>query len=227
MSDGLYFIPIIERALEEPDVAVALEKAFCEIKHKGVQEPYTDGSRNFEQFMGIAYSCREAVVSDHLHRLIAEMDLWPFGGTEQERKLLLDVINSRLDWKEEYESFCRQYATEVVVQDLNPIIQVSSNEWIVGELRFDKVPGRGSIDGIVPGTYVLKLLNTGWTIWRGELTARELIRAEAFGDRDLRFAAGESEAQPTGEKDLFNDGELVLRTYAGIEKGSIEIELTR
>jgi hypothetical protein len=227
MDESLYFIPIIERALEEPDAAAALEKAFCEIKHKGVQEPYTEGSRNFEQFMGIAYSCREAVVSDHLRRLIAELSIGTFGGTEQESKLLLDVVNSRPDWKEEYEAFCRQHALEIPVHSHSAIIQVSHNERIMGELDFDDVPGCKSMDGIAPGDYVLKLLNTGWTIWRGELTARELILGEAFRDRDLRLAAGESEGQPTGEKDLLNNGEILLRTYAGIESGSIEIELVR
>ena len=227
MSESLYFIPIIERALKGPDVAVALDKAFCEIELKGVQEPYTEGWRNFEQFMDIAYSHREAVVSDHVHRLIAELATGTFDDTERERELLLDVINSRPDWKEEYEAFCHQYATEILVQDLRPIIQVSHNERIIGDLDFDKVPGCKSIDGIVPGNYVLKLLNTGWTIWRGELVARELIQAETCGDRDLRFAAGESEGRPTGEKDLLHNGEVVLRTYAGIENGSIEIELAR
>jgi len=79
----------------------------------------------------------------------------------------------------------------------------------------------------MPGNYVLKLLNTGWTIWHGELTARELIRMEAFGDRDLRLAAGVRKGRPTDKKDLLNNREVILRTFAGIESGSIEIELAR
>jgi hypothetical protein len=227
MSDGLYFIPIIERALEEPDVAAALEKAFCEIEIKGAQERYVEGCRNFELFMDIACSHHEVVVSSCVRRLIVEMGMGTFGGNEQERRLLLDIVKSRPDWEEEYEAFCRQYAPEIPVQSQRAAIQVSHNGRVIGELVLDNVPGCKWMGGIVPGHYVLKLLNTGWTIWRGELTAPELILGEAFRDRDLRLAAGEGEEQPTGEKDLLNNGEILLRTYAGIESGSIEIELVR
>jgi hypothetical protein len=227
MNEGLYFIPIIERALKEADSTAALEKAFREIRLKGVEEPYAKGLKNFEQFMGIAYSHREAVVSDHVHRLIAELATGTFDAAERERKLLLDVINSRPDWQAEYEAFCREHAAEDFLQDPNPVIQVSSNGRVVGELLFDEVPGSKSIGGIMSGNYVLKLLNTGWTIWHGELTARELIRTEDFADTDLPLAAGEGEGRPTCEKDLLHNGEVVLRTYAGIESGRIEIELAR
>ena len=227
MTENLYFVPIIERAMGEPDAATALKKAFCEIELKGVQERYVEGYSNFELFMDIACSHHEVVVINCIRRLIAEMSLGTFGGPEQERRLLLDIVSSRPDWKEEYEAFCRQYAPENPVQSRSAAIEVSHNGRVIGELVFDNVPGCKSMGGIVPGHYVVKLLNTGWTIWRGELTAPELILGEAFSDRDLRLAAGENEEQATGEMDLLNNGEIVLRTYAGIESGSIKVELVR
>ena len=227
MSRNLYFIPIIGKALKEPDVAAALEEAFGEIENKGEQERYAEGLKNFERFMQIAYLHHDAAMDDHVRRLIAELATGAFVAREPERKLLWELINSRPDWNVESLMFCCEDPTMDFLQDLDLVIQVSSMERIVGELRFDKVPGRESIGGIVPGNYVLKLLNTGWTIWHGELTARELIRSEAFGETDLRLAAGDGEGRPINQKDLLNNGDVVLRTFAGTESGSIEIELAR
>jgi len=119
MNEGLYFIPIIERALKEPDATAALEKAFGETKRKGAQERYAEGFKNFALFMEIAYSHHKAAVSDHVRRLIAELATGTFDAAERERKLLLDAVNSRPDWKAEYETFCHEHAAEDFVRDLN------------------------------------------------------------------------------------------------------------
>jgi hypothetical protein len=227
MSEDLYFIALIEEALNEPDVVAALERAFGDIECKGVQEPYINGHRNFEQFMDIAYSHREAALDDYVHTLIAELATGAFVTRESDGELLWRVINSRHDWREAYDTFCREHGTPDLLRDATVVIQISRNGQIVGELCFDRVPGCKSMGGVVPGDYIVKLLDTGWTIWRGELTARELLQAEAFGEAELRFVAGKGERRPTGQKDLLNNGEIVLRTYAGIESGSIEIELMR
>ncbi len=221
MSDDLYFITIIERALKEPDVAAALEKAFTDIQNKGEEELYAEGYRNFKRFMDIAHAYHEAVMDDHVRKLIVELATGTFATKELEKQLLWKLINLCPEWRQEYEAVCHEQAGEQLHQDPYPIIQVSSNDRIIGELHFDNVPGHKSISGIVPGKYVLKLLNTGWTIWHGELTAPELITTS------LDFAAGAREGRSTGQKDLLNNGQVILRTCEGIESGNIVIELTR
>ena len=89
-------------------------------------------------------------------------------------------------------------------------------------MSFEKGPGCQRIDDILPGGYKLELINTGWIIWEGKLTAKELFQPE---DKNLLLAAGAGQA--TKEIDLLNNGDLMLRTYPGNESGSIEIELTR
>jgi len=60
------------------------------------------------------------------------------------------------------------------------------------------------------------------------LTAEELIWSEAHENKNLPMAA-ETEGikkEATYQEDLLG-GDLILRTYAGLEGGSIELELTR
>ena len=139
MSEDLYFITIIERALKEPDVAAALEKAFKDIQNKGEQERYAEGYRNFERFMDIAHAYHEAVMDDHVRKLIVELATGTFVTKEPEKQLLWKLINLCPEWRQEYEAVCHEQAGEQLHQDPYPIIQVSSNERIVGELHFDKV----------------------------------------------------------------------------------------
>ncbi len=69
------------------------------------------------------------------------------------------------------------------------------------------------------------MLDTGWVIWQGELTERDLIWMAAFPDVPLDLAADtdETSARTTREESLL-DGELILRVIPGLESGNIELE---
>ena len=58
MTKSLFFIPIIARALEQPDPKDALRYAFDRIQHLGRQREYREGYANFLRFMA------EAVLHD-------------------------------------------------------------------------------------------------------------------------------------------------------------------
>ncbi len=223
MSDNLlYFISIIARALQSPDVERALRDAFHEIKKKGKEERYAEGFRNFELFMDTVCSRHEAVTNDYIRELIAELATGTFEGTEQEKKVLTNIICSHPQWKAEYEAFCRMEAHEDLTQ-VFPEIAVLSEKGRARYVSFPKGPGCQHLDNILPGNYKLELTNSGWTIWEGELAAKYLVQT------DLRVAAGGPDIlkQPTKEIDLLDNGELILRTFKGRKKGRIEIELTR
>jgi len=222
MSDNLYFIPIIAKALQEPDIEEALTKAFQRIKQMGVEGQYAEGFRNFELFMQEVYNRYQVTATDDVRELIARFGTGMFEGPVQEKQSLLNIINSHPEWKAEYEAFCRMEAHEDLTQDL-PVIAVLSKKGFVREITFTKVSGCESFDGILPGRYKIKLANAGWIIWEGHLTAEELISSEAHKGENLPLAAGAM--PPTGEIVLL-DGDLILRTYAGTESGRIEIELT-
>lgn len=222
MSGNLFFIPIIARALQEQDIEEALRKAFREIKKKGTQKRYAEGFKNFELFMDTAYSRHQITAADHVRELTAQLGTGMFEGSVQQKESLLDIINSHPEWKAEYEAIRRMEADENLMRKF-PVIEVSSDKGTVIEKTFKKVPGRESFDGILPANYKIKLLNTGWIIWEGELTAKELIwTALPMAAETKRIPK-----RPTNKIDLLNNGELILRTYAGREKGRIEIGLAR
>jgi hypothetical protein len=114
-----------------------------------------------------------------------------------------------------------------ITEFICPVIQLLSNDRVVGELTFSQSLKTNSIGNIVPGRYQLKL-NTGRIIWEGELTPEELIWSEAFPEQKLELAAETIDAEKTPTREIMVwDGEIIIRTYAGIESGSIEIKLTK
>ncbi len=223
MSENLYFIEILARALQEPDVESALKKAFAEIKQMGTQKRYLKGFRNFELFMEAAYLRHEITVTDCVRELIAQLATGMFEGTEHEMELVLNIIRSHPELQAEYEEICRWEASEDLKQGF-PVVGLFNDKGLVGERTFEKVPGRKSFNDILPGNYIIKLVNTGWVIWEGELTVEELMCTKAL---PLAAETEGIQIEHTSEKDLLNNGQVILRTYAGIESGSIEIELTR
>jgi hypothetical protein len=227
MYEGLYYIPLIARALQEPDVKTSLRDAFSTIERLGRQERYSEGFQNFELFMDAAYCQYEIAAADYVLAVAAQLATGGFEDGPQ-MKLLLDIIRSEPEWLAEYEAICRSQVQEDLSQSL-PVIRIIGEKGPIAEQSFSQVPGRLSFDGILPGNYVLELVNTGWIIWEGALTAKELIWSQAYPDRNLPLAAETTSAQipATSEKDLLGSKDVVLRTYAGIESGRVEIELTR
>jgi len=223
MSNDLFFIEPIIKALREADAEKALRKAFYEIKKKGSQKRFSEGFDNFRLFMQEVYSQYRITVTGHVRELMARLGTGMFEGSIQEKELLSNVINSTPEWKSEYEAICRGQAKENQLQDV-VMIGVLNDKGLVSEKTFKKVPGITVFEGILPGRYKIKLVNTGCIIWEGELTAKTLIWFQANKDANLPLAAGP--ATPTSNIDLLDNGEVILHTYAGIESGRIEIELT-
>lgn len=224
MNNNLFFIPIIAVALQSPDVERALRDAFREVKKKSSEKRYAQGYLNFELFMQEVYNRYQVTATDHVRELIARLGTGMFEGPLQEKESLLNIINSHPEWKAEYEAFCRMEAHEDLTQDF-PEIAVLSEKGPTRYVSFPKGPGSQRLNDIIPGNYRLELTNTGWIIWEGELSAKDLISSEANEDENLRLAAGL--APPTKEIDLLGNGALILRTYAKDESGYFEIELTR
>jgi uncharacterized protein YutD len=224
MSDNLlYFISIIARALQSPDLERALSDAFHEIKKKGSQKNYAKGYLDFELFMQEVYNRYKFIVTDYTRELIAVLGTGMFEGSRQNKESVLNIIKSHPQWKTEYEAFCCMEAYEDLTR-VFPVIAVLGEKEFVGQITFTKVLGRESIDNIVPGNHKIKLVNTGVIIWEGCLTVEKLISSDADNNTNLSLAAGA--AIPTSSIDLLDNGEVILHTYAGIESGRIEIELT-
>lgn len=113
------------------------------------------------------------------------------------------------------EELDRPLAAEIVVE---------RDGVVVGSCRFEQATGVEAVGNIKPGNYRLQL-DTGLLLWAGKLADEDLLWAKAHPGRDLPMAAdtGESSRQPTRRFDLL-DGAVVLRVYAGVESGTLEIE---
>jgi len=227
MDDALYFLTILAPALQQPDLQRSLEEAFAEIKRIGAQERYGEGFSNFRRFMDIACSYADMVDLDAARELIAEIATGALEGKEPEAELL-EIIASHPAWQADYEQMRAEQAGPARAGESVPVIGVFGPAGKAGEMVFERIPGRASLAGILPGLCVLKLLNTGWVLWRAELTRQDLIWTAAYGARDLKLAAQTAGARrrPT-RRWVLPERHLILRTFAGIEQGTIELELTR
>jgi hypothetical protein len=125
---------------------------------------------------------------------------------------------SELTWKHILEALERRPAIEILIERKNHL---------VGSCLFEDFTGRQNVSGIKPGSYQLKL-DTGRIIWKGHLTEKDLLWTKAFPGQPLEVAAdtGESGSRPTRTVDLPESG-VVLRFYAGVESGSMEIEVAK
>ena len=97
----------------------------------------------------------------------------------------------------------------------------------VGQCVWGNKPSdRGIIRNVTPGIFGLKL-DTGLVLWDGEFCPSDVLWAEAHysAKKPLAMAADTegSSDHPTREVFLENLG-LVLRCYAGIESGRLEIQ---
>lgn len=226
MTEDLYFIPVLDKAFQKVESEAALKNAFDEIERLGKQKLYREGFSNFKRFMRQVCKYQELWENDSMHQLITENATGTFDGTEEEEQVVFESIMSHTEFKTKYEAICRE-VDEDSGKHTTAVIQVLSRKRLISEMAFTETPGHKSIEGIFPDSYTLKL-DIGRVIWEGNLAGKDLIWTEAFGAKRLDLAAEteDIERQPT-RKIVLLDGDVVLHTFAGIESGSIEVELTK
>jgi len=219
MANELYFISILQEALRDPEPRRALGRALATIQRLGAQRSYRSGFENFQQFMEEVWSCHDLIRGDRVRELIIELvvDASAFSG--EQMQAAMKVIDANPDWRNEYEQLRSQVAEEIP-----PAVEVYRGGQRIGEMNLEKVGARRSLGQIIPGAYLLRL-NTGLVLWEGQLTGRDLLWAEAFGPESLDMAAETAEVRrrPTRAVVLLG-GEAILRIFAGIEDGAIEVE---
>ena len=104
-------------------------------------------------------------------------------------------------------------------------IIIEKNDKVVATSSFEQPSGARSVDGIAPGDYRVKL-DTGRILWEGTLAEQELLWSKAFPGEPLKMAAdsGQPVGKPTREISVL-EGTVILRIFAGVESGFMEIEL--
>ena len=202
MANELYFMPIIERALKQPDAKSALVEAFKEIERLGSDPSYRVGYANFKRFM----------------RAAARADMWDsdsesVGGPDMPP-----------EWLEEFEQCCSELEPLEGPGDY-PVIVIEQEDRPVGRIVFQKIPDSGAVDGIVPGMYCVRF-DSGQVLWEGELAAKDVLWAIAFPGEGLKMAADTTAGSGRASREIsLLGGEIVLRVYPGPECGRMEIEI--
>ena len=92
----------------------------------------------------------------------------------------------------------------------------------VASCTFERARGVKTVGDITPGHYTLKV-ETGRTVWEGELAARDVLHRP---EEPMKMVADTGEAPPPTREFTELDGMLIVRVFAGMEAGTVEIELT-
>lgn len=109
----------------------------------------------------------------------------------------------------------------------NLTILISQDNKPFRTITFSDIPEVNTIDSIIPGNYSISLAG-GRVIWEGEITAQDIVWAKARPKEPFKLAADTTsrKAKPAKAFNLF-EGQIVIRLFAGLENGSMEIEMNK
>ena len=223
MNREMYFIPIIAHALEQEQVRHALDLAFEDIKMLGQRPECERSYAQFLRFMELVAACRDEEVCAAVRRC---MIAWATDAREVaagEWDAARDVLAARPGWQSEVDALYAE-AQRSEWDARWPRLVLAKSGRVVRAIEISDQPGVESVGPIGPGAYVLEL-ETGRGLWEATLRAADLIWSQSSRRGPLNLAADTPGAgvQPTREASLLG-GEIILRVFAGVEAGRIEVE---
>jgi hypothetical protein len=106
-------------------------------------------------------------------------------------------------------------------------INVDRDGKLISSLPLGLSNGTLNILNVAPGKYTIKL-STGYILWTGDLTEKDLFVLKAFPDSDMMLAAATDTLKTKPSKQIMLlDGEIIIQVFPGFEGGSIEIQRLR
>jgi hypothetical protein len=230
MSNELYFISIIAKALQQKDTEQSLRQAFEEIESLGTSPGYEQGYKQFQQFMGTVNKGAKNKTSDSQFRdeiakeLIVELATDTFEGSEEDKNKALHIIKSNPQWKDEYDKLVGEIEELSRFPEAVEILILRDNKSFKS-VTFDDIPGSKTIDGIMAGLYDISF-TSGKSIWKGQLTRQSTVWAEAYPGRPFDLAADTEGKVPEPAKQItLFDGDIIIQIYPSIESGSMKITI--
>jgi len=229
MSNNLYFIGIIAKALSQRETGESLKQAFEEIRSLGSKPEYKQGFRQFKRFMNVIKDHvkkkhSNMLEADLISEMIIDMATDNFDGNDKDKQEVLNIIKSYPQLQKEHEQFVAEIKG-LSRKSKGIGISVSRGNRIIGSVTFADIPASKTIYDITPGIYSIAF-DTGRLIWKGELAGQDLVWARAYPGKPVKLAADTTQrkANPTRKISFFN-GEIIIRVFAGIESGRIVIIL--
>jgi len=231
-SQNLYFIGILQQALDSSDVTVALKLAFQEIETKGKLPDYREGYKKYQDFMRVVddYVSSEPELKNEIKFEIMEsriIDLvsGTFEGSEQEKKQILELISEKAEFLSEYERM-RDELSEFLPGPAPIQVEIVRDGQSLGFYEFDEKSPTILIKDVLPGEYAIRLV-TGRLLWQSELANEKLCWKDAYPKQKLPAAAetGVIRQKATITENLLG-GEIRLEVFPGVESGAIVLTLT-
>lgn len=216
MNNDLYFIPLLMQAAGRADLAEGFRQAIRAIIALGMDKRFRSAYAQFLLFMDIVAAAHS--VQDRAPSGVSI----PLGATDGTRALLEEL------------AACPELAEawESIKHDLErspyPAVRIEfllrRNDGAIEWFLLSRDQRNGEVTELMPGSYEL-LLASGQVLWEGELTAQDLLLAYARPEEPLRIAAdtGSTVERSTREITLL-DGEIVVRIFAGLMTGRMEVE---
>jgi len=219
VSNNLYFIPILFEALESADPVESLRRAFRTIVTLGKDERFRKGYEQFKVFMV------SVLAAYRLGVRTGEAEATAIDGADETTDLL-DALAALPGLAEVWDSVKRELELEPNVE-IHVEFLLRRNDEPPQSLQLSEGRRKGLLRGLVPGAYALSL-SSGGVIWEAVLTKEDLLSAYAFADEALQLAAdtGRGSENPTRHVVLL-DGEVMVRVFAGLKSGKLEIEWRR
>jgi uncharacterized protein YaaR (DUF327 family) len=232
MSNELYFISIIAKALQQENTEQSLKQAFEQIQSLGTKPGYEQGFAQFQRFMDTVNEHVKTEVPDSQFRdelakeLIVELATDTFEGSSEDKSKAMSIIKSNPKWQKEYDQLIGEIEELSQVPESIEVV-VSRNNEPFKSVTFDDVPGSKTIERITAGLYKISFVS-GQTIWEGKLDEQDLVWARAYPGRPFDLAADTTGRQPKPVKQIsLFDGDIIIRIYPSIESGSMNITINK
>ena len=227
-NKGLYFIPILSRALRSDQPEQAMKEAFDEVRALGLKPGYENGYSQFQEFVKAALEPSEPDsplvlhrIREAIYRLMYALAANTFEGSEEQKKLLISEFEKDSEWSSEYHKIREEF------EDSTNLESQLSFEILKDGQSFGSYPIGDEpliIKGISIGVYTIRLSN-GRVLWEDRLTREDVLWTYAFPDKELPMAAETEplEKTPAWAISLL-EGEFVMRIFPGLESAMISIE---
>lgn len=227
MNEGLYFIPLLQKALAEPGRAGAMAEAFAAIERLGSQPQYAQAYVQYRLFMDTilksassAHTGKPSRLLDLVEELAAALAADSFEGSAGEREQALDFLASLFSPRD-----CGEAPLSPAPCFPHIELLMEKNGIPVHAFPVSGAPVSSTLPNVEPGAYALRL-STGRVLWEGCVGAKDLHLPSAFPGRGLAMAADTSGLPRQASREIhLLDGEVTLRVFPGLETGQIEVEV--
>lgn len=122
-------------------------------------------------------------------------------------------------WRRSIEEWLEYTALEAPT----PSMVLERNGEVVTRLQLKEKRSAQTVSGLTPGSYSLRL-DSGWILWKGELSKADLIWRHAYPEEPLPLAAETEPASAMASREIgLLEGELVIKVTPGRSSGRMDI----